>query len=304
MMLQEHKVAVSLPRELSHFTFHLKTLYLFVCNYNAIIVIWTLLGAFCGSRLLQRSIPGHEATLSPITRSPLILLWITLTALDFSIANQRLPSSIAEDRLNKPYRPITSRRISPNSASILRIAICLTGFLFSLWTGSQQAFIVHALTTFSYNDLRGSQGLWLVRDIHVGIGMVSWLFGCIRVAAGSKFEYEARDMRAAGLLFVIMASTIAIQDFRDLRGDKVTGRHTLPIAIGEEMARGVVAGFLVVWSLIVPAFWGKEWVMGFVLSILGVVLAVRLMFLRSPNADKRSLEYWYGWFAVLCLVVV
>ncbi len=310
-------------RGTAYFFQFLEILYLFIRNYNSIIIVWSILGLVCSGRLVHRSLVatffpsvqvtpfGYETTpnllglaTSILKRFPAVLIWIGLAALDFSIANQRLPASIVEDRLNKPYRPIASGKISPRSALKLRLAVCLTGFTLSRYMGSQYAFIIQMMTTYCYNDLGGSQGLWIIRDVESAIGLVSWLFGCMSVAGGPDLQYSPQEVLSAVVLFIAMASTVAIQDFRDLEGDRVTGRHTLPIIVGEGIARFLMAASLLLWSFGVPILLGKIGMMTLALNATGVALAMRLIFVRSRGADKRSLEYWYGWFAVLCLVVL
>lgn len=300
----------------------MRTLYLFVCDYNIIVLTWSLLGMFCSSSRLshcflpnepfgqQRNLLGQSGALprwpfspSLIIRFPLVFTWIGLAALGFSLANQRLSSSIDEDKLNKPWRPVPSGRISPAATGTLRWFVCSVGFVFSLCVGGCNEFVVQMIASFSYNDLGASQGLWIIRDIHNAIGLVSWLVGCISIAGGTEIQYTSCKVLSAGVLFLVVATTIAIQDFRDVDGDRAAGRRTLPILVGDDIARLITSGLILAWTYGVGINHGKVTISVVTLATVGTGLAAWLVMKRTRMADKVALQGWYVWFAALSVVV-
>ncbi|KAF2257169.1 hypothetical protein BU26DRAFT_558576 [Trematosphaeria pertusa] len=111
------------------------------------------------------------------------------------------------------------------------------------------AFLLQTIITYYYNELGGSQGLWIIRDTESALGLVTWLFGCISVAGGPELRFGGSELVSASVLLAATASTMAIQDFRDMERDRASGRRTLPISLGEKKARRVVASLIATWSL-------------------------------------------------------
>jgi 4-hydroxybenzoate polyprenyltransferase len=311
--------------------FNIKTLYLFICNYNVIILIWAAMGTICAKR------STHQPFASPLYTSPsrslndtrtmtpdaflgfpgfhlqwewmdtlksfsLSAVWVLIVALGFSISNQRQPTSIREDSVNKPWRPLPSQRITPSQASTLLVITSIIGLLFSSVFGGLVPYLLQLAASYHYNDLGGAQGHHAVRDLLNGIGMTAWLFGCMDVAGGPGFRFSNSDLATSVVLTAAIATTIAIQDFRDLDGDSKCGRATLPIVLGHKIARVILATSILVWSFGIAIIFELRLVSA--LSGLGILIALRLILLQNRSADKVTLEFWFGWFATLSLAML
>ena len=323
-MRQQFSAVLSLRKFLK---FNVKTIYLFVCNYNVIILVWATIGTLCAKRSQQRStIPSYNASregssidtsstgisgilahaslysVDTIKGFLLSTIWVFTVALNFSISNQRQPASVHEDKLNKPWRPIPSQRITPSQASTLLINTSTFGLLFSSVFGGLGPYLIQLAASYHYNDLGGAHGHHVVRDVLNAIGMTSWLYGCIEVAGGPTVRYSNSDASTALTLIAAVTTTIAIQDFRDIYGDRKCGRATLPIVVGHGTARVILATSIVLWSFGI-AIVSK---LGMISATtgLGTLIALRLLVLRNRSADKITMEFWYGWFATLPLVLL
>ncbi|KAJ5737964.1 UbiA prenyltransferase family [Penicillium malachiteum] len=68
-----------------------------------------ILGALSGPLLLQNAYEPSRM----LRRAPLVLIYNWSNSFIFALANQRLPESVEEDRLNKPRRPLPSGRMTP-----------------------------------------------------------------------------------------------------------------------------------------------------------------------------------------------
>jgi 4-hydroxybenzoate polyprenyltransferase len=309
-----------------HFLFHCKTAYLFVCNYNVIIVIWALMGYIGSCRLKNRSATVLHSRLSPtdpinvlgsnmggylwnimiplwmlmLDRFLFSLIWVTIVATGFSISNQRRTVSIREDSINKPWRPIPSNRISPSHATKLLLYITATGFLFSTYVGVLWPYTIQLAATYHYNDLGGANGHYIVRDILNAIGMISWLFGCIGAAGGTELRFSRSDLITALVLVAVTTTTVAVQDFRDIDGDRQCGRNTLPIALGEKVSRYLLSISILSWSAAVVVSVGLDWI-AVLIGFFGILIVLRLVLYNSHSADKLTTELWYGWFAAISL---
>lgn len=108
-----------------------------------------------------------------------------------------------------------------------------------------------------------------------------------------------------------VALTSPIQDFRDIAGDRVMGRKTLPISLGERPARVLVSLAIFGWLpvafalLMRPALTTISGVVfAAALVLLESVVAVRLLCRRGPDADHRTYrlyEYLYCIYVVSAL---
>ncbi|KAF2002186.1 hypothetical protein P154DRAFT_595168 [Amniculicola lignicola CBS 123094] len=304
--------------------FGFKTIYLFVCNYNAIVLIWATVGTICAERSIHLSrLPSYSQFSQNSTSASasfggvklsyfvsagslrsfiLSAIWVFLVALSFSISNQRQPGSIQEDKINKPWRPLPSQRITSPQANLLLLVAIIVGLLFSSIYGGLGPYLLQLAATYHYNDLGGAQGHHVIRDILNAIGMVTWLFGSINVAAGPAFRFSNSELATGLILLAALTTTIAIQDFRDLDGDRNCGRATLPIVIGHGAARCLLAASVLLWSFGIAVVL-KSGLISATLG-LGALIAFRLLFMQHCAADKITMEFWYAWFATLPLALL
>jgi 4-hydroxybenzoate polyprenyltransferase len=317
------------PAQSRGLKFHIKTIYLFICNYNVIVVVWALLGTTISMRSTHHSdilysfqttskskliktfgSINHDRSdlaidfhwVDVLTGFSLSLVWVTIVALGFSISNQRRPSSVQEDTLNKPWRPLPSQRITPSQASALLVVTSLIGLSYSTVFGGLGPYLVQLAASYHYNDLGGAQSHHVVRDILNAIGVTSWLYGCIDVAGGSDFHFSTSELYTSMTIVAATTTTIAIQDFRDLEGDRACGRATFPIVLGHGVARATLAASVLLWSFGITVMSRSGLISG--LTGLGTLIAVRLLLLRNCSADKVTMELWYGWFATVALALL
>ena len=133
---------------------HLKSLHLFTVNdIKSILVPETAFGIFSalsGPLLTTNQSPSLTTILS---RIPHVTLWTYLNLLIFDIANQRLPSSLFEDSINKPWRPLPARRLSLAQArrSLLFLIPLVVGVCAFL--GGLEVTVAMLVLTWMYNDL-------------------------------------------------------------------------------------------------------------------------------------------------------
>jgi 4-hydroxybenzoate polyprenyltransferase len=109
--------------------------------------------ALAGPALTSNEAPSLSHILS---RIPLVFLWNWLNLIVFNIANQRLPDSVLEDQINKPWRPIPSNRLTSNEARqlllyVLPCSLCLLYFI-----GPFEDALWMVVLTWMYNDLGGA----------------------------------------------------------------------------------------------------------------------------------------------------
>ncbi|KAF5376179.1 hypothetical protein D9757_009333 [Collybiopsis confluens] len=165
-----------------------------------------------------------------------LVLWLTPFVYFFNLSNQIV--GVEEDRINKPDRPLPSGKVTLAGAKrrwALTLAVFISVALFnpSLLVETIVWVLVTALLTVTpYGNH------WFVKScLGMGIGTWALLRGSWKSIAPltPQAERHALAMSAwTGLL-------TQIQDIRDIKGDAIIGRYTLPIAVGDSNAGGILA---------------------------------------------------------------
>ncbi|KAJ7843120.1 UbiA prenyltransferase family, partial [Mycena olivaceomarginata] len=154
------------------------------------------------------------------------LAYFLLYIYAFDIANQI--NGLDEDRINKPDRPLCSGRVS------------LQG-VYSLWYATTAAHLITgtvwgvlpwtALWVFItiYTSFYGGDKHWVTKNL---IFMFVGSLCLLQSAWGLVLPITARQSRWAALLSGVLGIPASVQDMRDLDGDRIAGRRTLPIVLG------------------------------------------------------------------------
>ena len=151
--------------------------------------------------------------ISILERVPLVVLWVWINVLIFDLANQRLPNSIIEDSVNKPWRPIPSGRLSADQARRLLLAVLPIAILITFYTGGIQETIAMNTLVYMYNDLGGADENFVVRNLINAAGFICYSAGATRVACGHDV-YSLNDKAYQWLAMIggIVFSTLQMQD--------------------------------------------------------------------------------------------
>jgi 4-hydroxybenzoate polyprenyltransferase len=254
--------------------------------------------ALSGPLLTTNSTPSLLSTLSHL---PILLLWISINLLICGIANQRLPSAIIEDSLNKSWRPIPSGRITPDSARRLLFAILPLSLVLSEYLGNSQETLSIVALAWVYNDLEAANENFHLRNLINALAIAAFSAGSIVALTG----VSGLNSMGYGWLCILTAaicSTISILDLPDIAGDSARGRRTMPIVYGHEVARWGLAVPIALWSAACPLCLGVG-VAGYVFSVcLGLGLSRHLLVFRTQKRDELSEKLWCVWCTMLyCL---
>lgn len=148
-------------------------------------IVFGLVTAMSGPTLRKNQSPNPLVILSNVLY---VFPWLWLNSLLFNIANQRLPASILEDAINKPWRPLPSARLDPNQARLLLLIVVPMVFLSSIYLGATVQVLLLLALTWMYNDLGGADDNFIVRNIISALGMICYSSGATTVACGSECE--------------------------------------------------------------------------------------------------------------------
>lgn len=161
-----------------------KSLYLFTCDQILDTVIpgtfFGILGALSGPIL---DLPSQWC-LSVLVRAPAAALWLWFVILQFCVQNQRSPGSVAEDSINKPWRPIPSGRMTAGEAEKLLAVTHLVAGAYSYALGVFPIFLVYVCLITAYNDFGASNKSGLVRNLFCGAGFSCYFGGALSITIG------------------------------------------------------------------------------------------------------------------------
>jgi hypothetical protein len=157
---------------INRFMYQVYTIWLFTFSDLKTIIVpstaFALLNTLAISTYDASVTPKNEASSQYPAfwiRIPRTLLWTWINLLPFAINNQRQPAAVEEDRLNKPWRPMPTDRISTRSAKRLMIFTYSLAVLVSISFGNcTQCFTLIALG-YWYNDGRGADKNWAIRNL-------------------------------------------------------------------------------------------------------------------------------------------
>ena len=282
--------------------YHLRTLWLFTqSDLKSMIIPTTTFSVVC-SVSRANLMPGQIGMFTIINRIPSLVLWLWLTLLLFNLENQRLPSSILEDSINKPWRPIPSGRIKANHARILVFILMPVVLLMSIPLGTAPQALMQMALTYAYNDLEWADKSFVIRNILNGMGISIYNSGAITILSRSPFGLTLASMKWVAFIGFAVTTTIHVQDLKDQQGDALRERRTLPLVMGDSFARWTIIIAIAGWSLAAPMFWGLG-LEGYVnIAAVGMIIVFRILWLRNVEADRRTWTWWCIWMVSLYLL--
>ncbi|QRK05344.1 UbiA family prenyltransferase [Archangium violaceum] len=227
------------------------------------------------------------------------LIYFVLFVLSFCIANQM--AGVEEDRMNKPDRPLARGDVSLEGARVRWLIsmglFTLVGWWFGVlkWTVGWQAIIY-------LHNFRSWAKHWLTKDLSMGLGVLFQLLPSWALMSPLTPEVWRWTWVLATTIFLL----VPVQDLRDMAGDRLSARRTMPLEIGEWPTRLILAaGF----SLLPLAmhFWmfapeGASWTVWgceATATLISLMIAGRVLLLRTPRADHWTYVLFTIWFCVI-----
>ncbi|RDL41342.1 Uncharacterized protein BP5553_01321 [Venustampulla echinocandica] len=235
-----------------------------------------------------------------LRRAPLAVFWLWINLLPFAIDNQRQPDSIAEDALNKPWRTMPSKRMTPSQARTLMLCLYPLALATSLCIGGTKQCMSLMALGFWYNDLRGGDDSWVIRNLINACGFNRFASGALEVMLGGKRHTATSTLMLWQLsIAAIVFTTVQTQDMYDQLGDGLRGRRTIPLVFGDSQGRWSIAVPMAFWCFFCPWYLGSP-PAGFAISVgLGGLVAARTLMFRSVPADKTTFRWWNLWLVTL-----
>jgi chlorophyll synthase len=199
------------------------------------------------------------------------------------------------DAINEPHRPIPSGAIPGRwglwialAMSVLALAL---GALLGPWGFGATALGVAAAWAYSAEPVRlkrsGLLGPGLVGLCYEGL---PWFTGAAVMAAGRPSGATV----AIALLYSLGAFGImTLNDFKALKGDRLTGIRSLPVTLGPERAARIACVVMAAAQVAVAVLlvaWGRP------LHALAIaaLLALQLLAMRVLLSDPKGRAPWYN----------
>ncbi len=212
-----------------------------------------------------------------------------------------LPSQIVgveEDRINKPERPLPAGLVSVRGAYYRYFAALLIYAGLGLCFGVLKWTLLWEAVTVLY-VFGGFHRHWFTKNVvSMTLGTVAQLAAAWELVA----PLTATTFTPVLTVAFMAGVTALVQDFRDVAGDRLIGRRTMPITIGELPARWVVIGIFLLSPL--ATYYGllageRPLVRigcAVVLAAHAYLIAARVAIFRSAVEDHKTYiiySYWY-----------
>ncbi|KAI0070189.1 hypothetical protein K474DRAFT_895382 [Panus rudis PR-1116 ss-1] len=229
-------------------------------------------------------------------RVPQGIFWIWVHIIQFTLSNQIL--SVEEDKANKSWRPLPAGRISSQSARRCWWSLAPTCFLYSLCYGIEVAYASLLLLVFTvvYNDFE-AHNHWLLRNLVSAVGLASFETGAASIMCGGWMYLDTISILAICTNIAIHITTLHATDFKDVDGDRMIGRRTLPI-IAPTLARYTMICGLTTWCAVLGYLWNTGILLWALLLFSGLYTGYRFVAMREVVDDRVSGNWYNLWLSI------
>ncbi len=287
------------------YAYHLHSLWLFTSSDLKTIVgpsfVFGATNALAGA---EYGLESSDEALSGvfIQRLPLVLLYVWMNLLPFTINNQKSLNAIKEDEINKPWRTLPSGRMTPQQAERLMLVMYLLALGLSFVTGGLKQSVALVFLGTWYNNFAGGDSSFLVRNFINAVGYICFTSGAMEVALDSPLPVEPRLVQWFSMIAAIIFTTVHLQDMYDQIGDSMRGRKTVPLVIGDRPARWTTAILMIFWGYICPRFWNSAITVVASSLLLAGTVATRSLMLTTIKDDRLTFKLWNAWMTLVFLM--
>jgi 4-hydroxybenzoate polyprenyltransferase len=204
-------------------------------------------GIFSGSLL------GYGATHAPFHPVRVALAVLAAGVLNAASNGLNQICDLANDRINKPHRPLPSGRLSLRQAWIFTAATYALALAMVAPVNRQTfaIYVIAALGTFAYS----APPVRLKRH-PVGSNLIIALIrgGLLKVAGWAAVATVLTSLEPwyiGSIYFVFLIGATTTKDFADIEGDRAAGCITLPVKYGATWsARAITPSFILPWLML------------------------------------------------------
>ncbi|KLO12994.1 hypothetical protein SCHPADRAFT_874683 [Schizopora paradoxa] len=239
-----------------------------------------------------------SAPLRNVLHLPHVIFWTWVHVLQFDVSNQTLNPE--EDEHNKRDRPLPAKRITHQNALILRWILVPTCWTLSACYSLETFYASIALValTIIYDELGAHSGHWVIRNLVNALGFVSFEVGASLIAGNNRRSLDSiariSILCSAGIFF----TTIQSQDFKDVEGDALIGRKTIPI-VHPKFAAPTLALALLIWSALLAYVWQMDVLTAIPACALSLWVGVCFVTSKRVEEYQRSFYIYNVWLTAM-----
>ncbi len=188
------------------------------------------------------------------------------------------------DAINKPERPIPSGRISLKNAGYYALALALLGNILAfllLGLLPELIVLISTLLMFYYAHT-------LKKKLLIGNFLISFLTGLSFIFGGIVVGATIPSIYLGFYAFLTSMMREIVKDMEDVKGDRLEGAHTLPIAYGMKTSSFLAASFMIFASITSPILYFMGILTIWFLPILFVAIIIFLSAAISILKDRSS----------------
>lgn len=188
------------------------------------------------------------------------------------------------DVINKPERPIPSGRISLKNAGYYALALALLGNILAfllLGLLPELIVLISTLLMFYYAHT-------LKKKLLIGNFLISFLTGLSFIFGGIVVGATIPSIYLGFYAFLTSMMREIVKDMEDVKGDRLEGAHTLPIAYGMKTSSFLAASFMIFASITSPILYFMGILTIWFLPILFVAIIIFLSAALSILKDRSS----------------
>ncbi|KAH9984498.1 UbiA prenyltransferase family-domain-containing protein [Russula vinacea] len=216
-------------------------------------------------------------------------VWVWFHQLMCNVSNQVCGRK--EDKINHPWRPLPSGRVSESQAPAIRWAT--VAFCVSLSSMYGPEFVHTTLclvaVTFAHDELGGGNNV-VGKDFCTAAAYVCFEVGASTIIGVMDFV----SVTAVIISGILVFTSVQGQDFPDVEGDKTVGRMTFPI-YAPELSRFLMLFVTMAWSVFLSWFWEVGPISSALFTSFGIYLGLRYYCRRTVEADRRSYLIFNVW---------
>lgn len=260
---------------------------------------WTFFWKLVRSDLLSTIIPGILVTISSLiyydidlkqstTTILIALIYFSLYVYTFTITNQL--NTIEEDKINKPFRPLPSGITSKKEMIVRELLFTFIFLLFGFYFGIIKWALLWVVVSTFHNFI--GHKYWISKNI---ISMSLGIFSIIGAGWELTQPIKGYPLQWGIIISLVFGLCAVIQDFRDVKGDKLINRKTLPIDLGDFRARliSILFSLLSYILLLIFVFIPSNktllaYIFGLIITFLFLIIIGRLLFFKTEKDDHYT----------------
>lgn len=219
--------------------------------------------------------------LSTLSNYLFLVTWLTPYIYFFNLSNQI--TGVDEDRINKPDRPIPSGKVTLEGAK-WRWVVALSAYIgVAAYEVTLMPETICWILTVAFLCLTEAGGHWFGKNC---VAMTTGTWALLSASWKALAPATPQSDRYVIAVAIWAGLITQIQDLRDIEGDALVGRKTMPLVFGDTASRWIVT------FLLMPAGFWALW-MGDIVPIAPYTLAAVHIFLgyRIMNAGGSRYDH-------------